>query len=118
MIHADVWQKPAPYCKVTILQLKKKMCLWESESCGQQGLASSVKHLQGLVTPSSVRTPRDLLDGRAEEEADPEARLAKRRPRPGCPQLEGASQKHTGTVMGKTAGFQEEAVPLTAGTLM
>ena len=62
-IHADVWQKPAPYCKVTVLQLKKKKkkCLWGSESCGQQGLASSPKHLQGLVTPSTVRTPQGLL---------------------------------------------------------
>ena len=72
-----------------------------------------------------VRTPQGPDDGRAEEEAeeeaDPDARLAEGRPRPGCPLLEGAegaSQEHTGTVMGRTPGFQEEAVPLPAGTLM
>ena len=71
-----------------------------------------------MVTPSMVRTPQGPDDGRAEEEADPNARLTEGRPRPGCPLLEGASQEHTGTVMGKTPGFQEETVPLTEGTLM
>ena len=94
------------------------MCFWGSESCGQQGLASSLKHLQGLVTPSTVRTPQGPVDGWAEEEADPEVRLTEGRPYPGCPLLEGASQEHTGTVMGTTPGFQKEAVPLPAGTLM
>ena len=94
------------------------MCLWGIEPCGEQGLASSPKHLQGMVTPSMVRTPQGPDDGREEEEADPDTRLAERRPSPGCPLLEGASEEHTGTVMGMTPGFQEEAVPLPAGTLM
>ena len=34
---------------------------------------SGREHLQGLVTPSTLRTPRRPADGRAEEEADTEA---------------------------------------------
>ena len=94
------------------------VCLWGSQPCGQQEPASSPKHLQGLVDPATVRTPRGPTDGRAEEEADPEVRLSEGRPCPGCPQLEGVSQEHTGTVMGTMPGFQEEAVPLPVGTLM